>query len=243
MQCCIIQHSTVSCEQMANDRTRPHTISAAIGRRLEEVRRSAGASQEEFAALAHSIGLPWSRNVVNAVEKGTREVAFGEAVLLAICITALLNQRKKFQLVDFLPHDDTTLVLAGSEDEALVLWRASAVRKALKGHVGAITSDDLAADTDWPRVPADVIAAATDVRDARPAAEHRAASHLGVTVGALVDAALDLWGAPFVAERDRRVSERLPRTAGLTSRRTLRGHVTRELVEELRAHLNEGGAK
>jgi hypothetical protein len=64
-------------------------------------------------------------------------------------------------------------------------------------------------------------------------AERRAARHLGVSPARLVIASEDLWGRRLDAERDRRTSE----TEAQGEVRALRGHVTRQLIEELDAAL------
>lgn len=60
-------------------------------------------------------------------------------------------------------------------------------------------------------------------------AERKAAKSLGVGLGALLTACSELWDRTLTAERDTR--------AGTEGTKQARGYVTRELLEELKAHL------
>jgi transcriptional regulator with XRE-family HTH domain len=64
-------------------------------------------------------------------------------------------------------------------------------------------------------------------------AERRAAKQLGTGVPALIVASEDLWGRRLDSERDRRTAE----NSSGGDVRALRGHVTRQLIEELGATL------
>jgi hypothetical protein len=63
----------------------------------------------------------------------------------------------------------------------------------------------------------------------------RAAHRLGVPPSTVTMTAIQLWGRGLTAERDRRV-EAMPGES-LRPRAGRRGHVTRELVEDLRRSL------
>lgn len=70
-------------------------------------------------------------------------------------------------------------------------------------------------------------------------AERRASTRLDVLPGQVVIAARTLWGRSLDEERDARV-DKMP-DAG--DARALRGHVTRQLTQELGMHLEKGAAK
>jgi len=67
-------------------------------------------------------------------------------------------------------------------------------------------------------------------------AERRAAHQLGIAPLRLVIASEKAWGRRLDAERDRRLKKTEPRDDPAVQR-ALRGHITRQLVEELRASL------
>jgi hypothetical protein len=91
-------------------------------------------------------------------------------------------------------------------------------------------------DRRWPGARlADIDAAVRSVGDA----ERRASRTLGVPVDELAVIAWRLWGHGLAAERDEQVERALP--AGVLARtvQAMRGHVTRQLLDELRAAIPE----
>jgi hypothetical protein len=75
--------------------------------------------------------------------------------------------------------------------------------------------------------------------DALGDAETKAAASLGVTPALLALAARKRWGRSLTAERDRRLADRGHTGAEPRTLQALRGHITRELLEELRPLLEE----
>jgi len=72
--------------------------------------------------------------------------------------------------------------------------------------------------------------------------EEWAAAELGVSIADLLDLAIDMWGRSLTAEREMRALELAGRQAGgreIPSRtlQAVRGHISRHLLEELRATL------
>jgi hypothetical protein len=66
-------------------------------------------------------------------------------------------------------------------------------------------------------------------------ADQKAAAVLGVSVDHLQKAAVRAWGNSLTDERDRRLEERLGgQQVNPRSRQAIRGHITRELLGELR---------
>ena len=72
-------------------------------------------------------------------------------------------------------------------------------------------------------------------------AEYRAARELGASPQAVVVESINLWGHLLTADRDTRTDERTPADASERSRAGIRGGVTRQLMDELREHLDKIG--
>ena len=64
------------------------------------------------------------------------------------------------------------------------------------------------------------------------------ARRLGMPVSVVVAASVELWGRSLIDERDDRARERGRRGTTSSTGRALRGHVTRALMDELRAALH-----
>lgn len=67
--------------------------------------------------------------------------------------------------------------------------------------------------------------------------ERRAAQQLGRTPAEVSEAARRLWGRGLADERDARATERQSDPTSAAQRQAVRGHVTRELVRDLRKEL------
>ena len=75
--------------------------------------------------------------------------------------------------------------------------------------------------------------------DAEFDAEIKAARRLGVSEVEITAVARRLWDRTLTAERNARVAERAPKDATQRTLQAHRGHVTRSLVAELAAELDE----
>lgn len=220
-------------------------LDALIGRGVREwrgVRR-----QDEVAARARLVGLPWSRSVIAAIEKGTRSITLAEAVLLSVA----MGQR-----IADIPVGEGWVGL--TSDARLEL---SAIRHVLSGgEPNEVMGDqtdiparrivrtmptpeqrsrwDRAARLLGPNTPAQLGVDAE--RAAGGEAEQKVARKLGVSPVEVSYTAFGLWGRSFTAERDARVATD-PRCAGVSSRsvQALRGQTTRKLTAELWAVLEK----
>ena len=74
----------------------------------------------------------------------------------------------------------------------------------------------------------------------RGEAERKAAARLEVDLRSLAVLSVGLWGRSLTQEREARVQERTPPSAGSQSIRTMKGHVTRELLAELEKAIGGG---
>ena len=105
--------------------------------------------------------------------------------------------------------------------ELKVAAEAAAETEAAADHVGS----------DYSRIPTSAaVVPPSDVDEV-------VARRLGVPAAVIVEASIELWGRSLTAERDDRSRERGRRGASSSTGRSIRGHVTRTLVEELRTAL------
>lgn len=195
------------------------TLNCAIGERLREIREAEGKTQEEIAALARHWGLQWTQGTVAAIEQARREISL---------------QFELFPFLLALNRPLTDLLPASSSDRIEITSSADVPAAAL--------SEILTARIDRPirgcrlKARTAVFTVKTNparliVADALGVAEQKAAKRLNVEPLKIAKASRKLWGCSLPEERDRRLEGH-----GATPRslQALRGHVTRELLEELR---------
>lgn len=183
----------------------------AVAARVEALRIERDWTQEELARRAQIAGLDtWDRNVVAAVERGKRELSVAELFLL---------------LVTFRTDE---IAFFGDDHPPIELSRSFAVepgglRAILAGKGWLTPAEENELLEQWR------------AQDTAPTlAERRMAASLKVSPAQVRAAADRAWGRTITEERSARLEER---TAGndhpKDERRTLLGHVTRELREEL----------
>jgi len=213
---------------------------------VKQARLRQGLRQEDAAARARAYGLSsWIRGTIAQAEVGARRFALEEVLLLALAYETSLAE-----------------LIAGEDDEFVELTPDSqlsvgALRTLLSGDRRHIRDRPDEADVPghrqqpsrrserFPDVLADagrfgiedrslLARAADEVGDA----ERHAARKFGTTPERINVAALSLWGRTLAAERDHRLSEQA-RDASARSRQAVRGHITRDLMTELRAELDK----
>lgn len=184
--------------------------------------------QDRIRAFANDYGLAWTRSTVAAIETGKRKISADELVLLPLILSRATG--RPVQLADLFPEGPAVLI---TDDAAL---KPAVVRKVANGQV-----DDRAAGGWWYLdcfTPGSrrTRALATDriaLLESEREQETRAARQLGIEPIALVKTAHALWKRGLVEERDRRAAEAHPDAEG-KSLDIIRGHVTRQLFDELR---------
>jgi len=199
------------------------SFDVAMGHRLRREREDRGLTAADVALLAvDRLGLGWDRSTVTRIELGQRQLLAGELVLLAVL--------HDVPVVDLLPDERCELSPAVSAVPAAaaktVEWRQQ------------VALTDTATSTDTLSVLRTAATAAATLSVTKHQADDatvKAAHRLGVDPAAVSVAAVRLWGRGLTAERDRRV-EAMPGESP-QSRGRRRGHVTRELVEDLRRSL------
>ncbi len=222
----------------------PTRLTAVIGRALKQFREEGHLRQDDVAALARSWGLLLTRAMVARIESGDRELSIHEFVLLtaALNITPgeLINTDDLIELspTASAPSSEVLKQLAGtsSYQRRVAGFRfpeRAALASAVLGHAELFPEDHLDAADDGRE--------AQIRRIAGREAERQVAATLGITPEDLTRQATALWEGGLTEERDRRVARRIGSSTTKRSAATLRGHVTRELIDELRAHDNEAG--
>jgi transcriptional regulator with XRE-family HTH domain len=202
---------------------------ALLGQRIRERRLELGKTQDELARHTWHVGLRFTRSVIDAVERGTRDLSVPETILLLAVAGLKLEDLATTQQVAL---DEDTSVGA---DELLGL--ASGARHTLSlAHAGASLTVNPATGAVSTRGPRSALASL--VR-AYSDAEVKAARRLAVDPQVIAEASEKLWGRPLDEERDTRVQTQAEPDATARTVQALRGHVTRALLEELRATLGQ----
>lgn len=180
-------------------------------------------TQDEVARRSWTVGVAFTRSVVDAVERGTRELALPEFAALLAVLGMKLEDLQGSGLVALdrgISVDGDTLVgqLLGTQGTwSVVMGSTSAVVNPSSGTAAAY----------GPRSGLQrIVGAYSD-------AELKAARKLGVTPDAVATAAETLWDRPLAEERDARVRDQVAKDASVRTLQALRGHVTRALLEEL----------
>jgi transcriptional regulator with XRE-family HTH domain len=222
-----------------------------IGARLRELREGAGLTQEEIAAQARVVGFAdWARGTVSMIEGGRRRVTLEEFLALPLILS--YAGAGQWRLVDLLGAETPAII------SAEVALAAETLRAALSGRLTVEVPPMSAARTapardpeerrealslwrrwasrrsDRSREPSPATLAEVAV-ESRSDAVVSAARHLRCSPVAASLAAVVTYRRLLRAEREERVGHRLgegernPRTL-----QAIRGHVTRELLRELR---------
>jgi len=235
-------------------------LSSVIGAELRTLREAGGLRQEQLAAEARRrFGLPWTRATVAAIELGRRQVSIGELLLLP----QILGQAGAgwgYAVRDFVPDDDRPVLVAGG-----AVAPARVVRTWLPETAGESIATPKPRSTAPPfTLPRTWLIAMLRVKrledvperfwfdvalESAGDAEQKSAASLGVQPLALALAARHAWARSLTAERDQRVNA----TASAVERdptapadpewprrlQAIRGHVTRELLAQLRPLLKD----
>ena len=231
------------------------TLDKALGERLAMLRAEAAWSQTEVADRARGRGgLHWTRLTVAQIEAGERRLTAAELLTLPLIfdrnVAEILGGMESEELIGLGPDGAasvefiTSRLLAGDlegvpfryygrhvDNPLLRKVRESPMAKHALQWRRILREEGLPDDAvPWPMYHA-----------ATKEAERTAARKLNLDPPRLVAISFRLWGHSLTAERDDRVanredSEALPPRV----RQALRGHMTRELLRELREQLDEG---
>jgi transcriptional regulator with XRE-family HTH domain len=212
------------------DENGPDLSKVVIPKNLGRLRRARGWTQEDFAAAARAVGLEWTRTRVTALEAGREVLSLGEGLLIQGVLGAKLAE-----LVD--PRS----ALAGEsiQIEGLDVPRETLLdlARGMPRNLAPISiglSDprfrQLAKLAKAYGVPPHIRLLVVSFGEAEQKAARRLRD-MGLKTKPLEIsvASAKLWGHGLTQERDQRV-----RSRGVADpTRGLRGHVTRDLLEEL----------
>jgi transcriptional regulator with XRE-family HTH domain len=193
------------------------SLRALIGERVRAARLAAGIPrQEDLADLMHSRGLTdWTTYTVTAVEVGRRLPDLAESAILCSALGITVEE--------LLGGADHVRLDNGTE---MPLW---ALRRGFEG-----SDEDEDGLLPLSRKISEGLEQALPLgAPAIRSAERKAAVKLGCPPAVIAQTARSLWGRTLSEERDRRVAERSPGVTAPEGLRARRGHVTRELMEEL----------
>jgi transcriptional regulator with XRE-family HTH domain len=226
----------------------PPTIPVLVGRRVRALRTEAGRSQDELAEAARRAGLQWTRASVASLETGRRGLSAEELLLLPLAL-AVLDGRG--HTVSELLEGASTVTPGATRAPVRTDFLRDLVTGAADPVGGSehMVAPDLSDDDG--RAVSHMVARET---------ERHAARALNVEPERVVRAAYRRWGRGLTEERWLRVGARILGLAPDSSeglieeltllrsgepeipprtRQALRGHVTRELIEELRQTIDE----
>jgi transcriptional regulator with XRE-family HTH domain len=210
------------------------TLGEVVGRNLRSYREQYGWSQDHVARMLRVHGLGWTRTQLAKVERGERPVSFEELLLVSIA----LGPGPAFFVTG--PADEWVTL----SDETAVRPRALAAMLSGKKHrpsdVKMRLTQDRATDPAWPELTGANLTLADADAEAEP--EQKAADKLGVDPVIVARASWVTWGKSFSEERDYRVSYQAPGAEARTVQ-AVRGHVTRDLLNELREVIAERTTK
>ena len=207
------------------------TVGVVVGENLERLRHLARMTQHEASRLFARRGAPLSRSKIEAIEKGRRtNLTFGDVLLIAHTVNV--------ELAELFEGDGEV-----SLSEHVVLSRA-AIRDLIRG-VSVLT-----ASGDWdPASRHNELVGLADLRAAADAeqsagfrgfeADRTLAQRLGIAASAVIGASVQLWGRTLTEERDARVKNL--GDLEMPERQAHRGHITRELSQQIQIELVSQG--
>lgn len=220
--------------------------SALLGRGMRRVRIREGKVLADVAAAAQELGIPWDAAAVSRIETGKRSLSLDEYLMLPRVLSLTLGRPVVLGelLVPVAEADEEADLLVSTTDhrERLFVnliaptahaWMVAAGRSRV---TAAALSEEVSADLDddtrrtlLARSPVDGGTTLEGLREL--------AGNLGVTPYDVLGAAGELWGAVTLEqERERRLLASGEDLSNPTRLRTVRGHLTRTLTQELREH-------
>lgn len=224
------------------------SLRALIGRNVRRLRTSQGLTAEQLAVSIRNLGLSWTASRVSELERGQKAVGISDLLIVGAALSEGQRPEASVRLEEFFVADEWV------ELTDVLLVGAQTIREAFRGGPsilqpgqitqgrGVIVWQDPPLRADPFRVAAKAaqevdssltLEGASRLVKEAGAAERKAAKSLGVGLGTMLGACSHLWGRTLSAERDR--------IAGGEGTKQARGHVTRELVEELARFLGGAG--
>lgn len=239
------------------------SLRMVIGDAIRHVRTEAGARQEDISRAAQRHGLTWSRGRIWDLERGLKALSAEELVMLPVVLGDAIG--RPVSITELIPDDVYVTVTDDviAEGEAIRRILAGDLFRIANGEAIPVPKIAVGIDKGAGVVAAQVdrMPGGWDrfvrVRDrfaelmpqlgsfervallitGRPGeAERKAATRLGEDPDVVLALARALWdGRSLGEERDRLVAERPDAGSDPDRLRALRGHITRQLTQQLRA--------
>jgi transcriptional regulator with XRE-family HTH domain len=194
------------------------TIPVVLGRNVRRLRTSGGLTLAAVAEEVRSYGVRWSTGRITRIEQGDGSVTVETLIVLSLGLSELLGTA--VTPAQLLSSDDPVQLGEG------VAVRSDALGEVLAGRKTSLLLDDVEGAVE---ALAQTTRQVSETRATVHAglAEERAARKLGWSDEELSQLALSLWGRSLSVEARARAGE------GATPQKV--GHVTRELMAELKA--------
>jgi hypothetical protein len=217
---------------MAAAKPAPGNLDAVIGANVRKHRERLGASHDDLAQALRDRGWRASGPVLVALERGNRRVGFEEVLLLAdvlhVPVTALLETPDLVRLGWLIPERDGHLIARLTSSHFHYTGDAPETWGLLER---ARRASQLSMSTHAGVAPRGHVVGDESLREA----ERHAAERLGIPPAEVVGRAYALWGQTLSEERDARAARRIDANTTKRQRAAVRAHVTRKLLDQLRA--------
>jgi hypothetical protein len=217
------------------EREETRTITQVVGANMRRIRESRAKVLHDVATAARDLGLTWDPSAVSRIETGKRDMTLEEFLALPLVMTLALNEI--VTLADLLEADveDELLLSSFGRFTSLYYVRPMLAEPFLKW----IGREKQAAERvrDWLNDQKRRAQVAREPDEERTVAREMqsVADEFGVSLSSVVEAYNELWDAVSLGgERERRLLKSGAALSSPTSARTVRGHLTRQLMAELR---------
>lgn len=213
---------------------------AIVGRNVRNLRDQAGMTAEDVSKKLRHLGVKWTPSRISELERGLKAVSLAELVALSFALgskDAPISLSDLFQgneNIEISPTVSTTArhlrdVLSGSPvSQNLSVYpelkpQVQDSMRRLPEKFSEFTNEFIryGGPNDWELLER--------IFEEVGLAEGKAAKSLGISQAALLGSAAALWGKSLTREREER--------AGISAATQDKGHVTRQLMAELRKHL------
>lgn len=236
------------------------TVGRVVGDRLRQLRREVPRLQRQddvAARVREAVGLEWTQSTIAGIEAGRRSVTVDELIALSIAcdvkpwewfvgdgvIEIAPGARMTFRAMRaMLGHAEdvdieTDFDLPMQRDESARLQEISDEA----GRALAARAQDTLTRL-WPGA-APLVHPLRAALDSQREAEQKAAARLRMDPLELSVLFHALFFGGLTENRDRRVEQRAPEGTSPRSLQAIRGHVTRELLDEFEGQLRDIGIK
>jgi transcriptional regulator with XRE-family HTH domain len=202
------------------DQTKAVPLRGIVGPLFRQRREELGLRLDDVAEYVRDAGMVgWNRTTVSALELGQRELDLEEVWLVCAAMEIGLAELLGRQA----PDSAVSVGDAGTWDFGLIREVLTGERDGLAGRLAGVREVQAKRQEEL------------DVeRDAGDKTVQRVAHQLGSDPVTVAKFAWALWGRPLTRERDLRVAQLAEAGASPRTLQALRGHVTRDLVKQLR---------